>query len=269
MFYDATDGLHKKALLNTIGGSGVTGTGTLNKIPKWSTTTALADSSITDLGSTVVVQADLNIDNNDFYLGNGLGAGTMVMYTTSQNFFYSIANSWFQLGDSGTTECRIKTNVQELQFKDTFGSTYNLRFSNIPTATRVWDLPDADGTLVVQDANNRLGITGQIYSVMASTVTQSANAATIDWDNGNSQHLDLQGATGSVVLTLSNPQAGASYMLKIQQSTTSPQDVTFPASVLWANGLAPTISTGADAIDTIVLFYDGTNYYANFTQNYS
>jgi hypothetical protein len=114
-----------------------------------------------------------------------------------------------------------------------------------------------------------LSVTGQIQSVMASTVTQAADAATIDLNNGNSQWLDLQGATGAVTLTLSNPTSGTSYLIKIQQSTTSPQTVTWPVAVKWPGGTAPTISTGADAIDTVVLFYDGTNYYANFAQNYS
>lgn len=111
--------------------------------------------------------------------------------------------------------------------------------------------------------------TGNISVSIPTTLTPTGTTEIIDWDNGNGQILSLASATGTVVLTLSNPKAGATYFLKVIQHASTPRDITFPATVKFPGGTAPTISTGASAIDTIVLFFDGTDYFANFSQNYS
>jgi hypothetical protein len=111
--------------------------------------------------------------------------------------------------------------------------------------------------------------TGNMSISIPSTLTPTGTTETINWDNGNGQILSLASATGTVVLTLSNPKEGATYFVKVIQHATTPRNVTFPATVKFPGGTAPTISTGASAIDTVVLFFDGTNYFANFAQAYS
>lgn len=109
----------------------------------------------------------------------------------------------------------------------------------------------------------------QVYTTLGTTnIPTGANHA-IDWNNGNVQVLTLASATGTVVVTMSNPASGGQYLLKIIQHASSAKAITWPANVKWLNGITPTISTGASAVDLVSMVYDGTNYYANIGQNYS
>ena len=111
-------------------------------------------------------------------------------------------------------------------------------------------------------------ITSQVYQSTLSSNAPTGTTQTIDFNIGNVQLLDLSSATGDVTLTLSNPQITC-YTLKIKQKASSPVNVVWPATVKWPGSTAPTISTGAAAIDTVSLLWDGTNYLAVFAQNYS
>jgi hypothetical protein len=136
------------------------------------------------------------------------------------------------------------------------------------TSNSVLQLGTNDAVRMTIGLNGEIGIPGQVYQGSITTYTPTGTTQTIDWDNGNVQTLDLESATGNVTLTLSNPEIGASYILKIIQDSTTSRNVVWPAAVKWQGGTAPTISTGANAVDVITLLYDGTNYYANFGQDY-
>lgn len=110
----------------------------------------------------------------------------------------------------------------------------------------------------------KVSSTGQMHSAQASAVVPAGTTATIDFDNGNAQVLDLGSATGDVTLTLSNPIGGSSYLILIIQGATA-RNVVLPATVLMAGGSAPntlTITATDNAIDVLTLYYDGTNYVA-------
>lgn len=115
--------------------------------------------------------------------------------------------------------------------------------------------------------NQNVVVAGQAYSSQ-DTESGSGTAHTINFNDGNSTVLDLQEFSGDVTLTLSNPVAGASYIVKVIQGSTA-RNIIWPVAVLWAGGAAPTISTGNNEIDTIGLYYDGTNYLGVFHQDYS
>lgn len=102
----------------------------------------------------------------------------------------------------------------------------------------------------------------------AATLTPSGTTQTVDWANGNIQKLDLSSATGNVTLTLSNPVEGAFYRLLIIQGA-SPLDVIFPGTCKWPQGQSPIFSTGASEVDSVILYFDGTSYFADWELNYS
>lgn len=123
---------------------------------------------------------------------------------------------------------------------------------------------------VNEDLNvlKNLTVDGQAYSTQ-DTETQAISAVhTIDWNDSNSTVWDLQPANGNITLTLTNPYAGATYNIKIIQSSTA-RTISWPAAVLWPGGNPPTISIADDAIDLISLYYDGTNYLATFNQAFA
>jgi len=123
------------------------------------------------------------------------------------------------------------------------------------------------------DVVGNIASSGQIYSYQASTINVTANSSTFDGNNGNSQPLDLASATGDITLTFTNLKAGGTYFIPVTQKSSSPVNIgTYTISggtVKFPSGTAPTISTGASEIDSLVCYYDGTDLLVNYSQNYS
>ena len=98
-----------------------------------------------------------------------------------------------------------------------------------------------------------------------TTITSSSNAATLDLRDGDNFLHDL---TENVTYTFSNPAASGSvsaFTLKVIQGATA-RTITWPTSVDWAGGTAPTLSTGDDDVDVFVFFtHDGGTTYYGFT----
>jgi hypothetical protein len=88
------------------------------------------------------------------------------------------------------------------------------------------------------------------------TLTDGATVA-VDWNNSVNQVLT---PGGNRTLTFSNPIAGATYSLKIVQDATGSRTLTWPSTVVWAGGSAPTLTTTALYADVIVFYYDGVKY---------
>lgn len=92
----------------------------------------------------------------------------------------------------------------------------------------------------------------------------SGTAKTLDLANGNVQKLTM---TGNCTLTLTSPANGAyrSMLLMVFQDGTGNRTITWPASVKWGTAGAPTLSTGANKMDKILLdtVDGGTNWYAS------
>ena len=96
----------------------------------------------------------------------------------------------------------------------------------------------------------------------SETITSSSNAATIDLSTGDNFVHDL---TENVTYTFSNPGASgtvSAFSLKVIQGSTA-RTITWPSSVDWAGGTAPTLSTANNAVDVFVFFTNdgGTTYY--------
>ncbi len=100
------------------------------------------------------------------------------------------------------------------------------------------------------------------------TVTANTSTAyTIDLANGTVQILTL---TGNCTYTFPTATAGKSFTLLQKQDGTGSRTVTWPASVKWPSGTAPTITSTASKLDKFVFTADGTNWYGSVAgQNYT
>lgn len=133
------------------------------------------------------------------------------------------------------------------------------------TSFAVRDSTDAYNNLLVAengDVTVRRNLSvpdGQAW-VTRYTATTAAST-TLDWNNGNVQYLSL--AASITTLTLSNPQTGSTYLLEIKQGGSGSYTIAWPASVVWAGGTAPTLTTTVGRTDMIALYYNGTNYAAS------
>ena len=81
-------------------------------------------------------------------------------------------------------------------------------------------------------------LAAHLSQTQASALTPSGTTETVDFDNGEKQILDLSSASGNVTLTLSNPQTGGQYRIKVIQGGTA-RTLVWPAAVLWPQGEEP------------------------------
>lgn len=91
-------------------------------------------------------------------------------------------------------------------------------------------------------------------------------AATITPDvvNGNVQTVTL---TGNVTFNaFANPESGQSLTLIVKQDATGSRTL---SSTMKFAGADKTLSTAANSIDIITVFYDGTNYYASLAKGFA
>lgn len=121
-----------------------------------------------------------------------------------------------------------------------------------------------------------LGNGKQIYNTQAADIVVTGATATVDWDTGNWQRLDLQSnpaPAGPIALTLSNPQAGAWYGIEILQGANASVLDWSGNSVTWAQGEDPSsnshLSTANGAKDHILLYYNGSEYKAYWELDFS
>lgn len=90
------------------------------------------------------------------------------------------------------------------------------------------------------------------YGSFTYDAGNSGTALTLNWNNGNTQLVTL---TGACTLTLSNPKNGFRYLIVLKQDATGSRTVTWPSSVKWPGGTAPTLSTAAGKVDIVTLVW--------------
>ena len=92
----------------------------------------------------------------------------------------------------------------------------------------------------------------------------SGTAYTANWNNGQRHSVTM---TGNCTFTFSNPVNGGVYFLILTQDATGSRTATWPAAVSWPGGTAPTLS-GANKVDIISFYYNGTTYFGQSSLNY-
>lgn len=91
--------------------------------------------------------------------------------------------------------------------------------------------------------------------------TDGGNAGasqTIDFDVSQIRRLKLNAA--NCTITLSNGRTGATYYVELMQDATGSRTVTWPATVDWGTGGAPTLTTTASRKDMFGFYYNGFKY---------
>lgn len=134
-----------------------------------------------------------------------------------------------------------------------------IRLYKVEVRERMNDLGCANwGTVSSGQSAIWASLTTKKYSSPYYDNGNSGAAKTIDFDNSNFQLLTL---TANCTLTLSNPVSGAPYILALKQDATGSRIITWPATVKWSGGYAPTLTTTASRTDLVSLIYNGTNYF--------
>lgn len=93
----------------------------------------------------------------------------------------------------------------------------------------------------------------------------SGATKTIDWGNGAFQKITM---TAACTLTFTAPPLKGRYQLKFIQDATGSRVVTHP-TILTAAAAGVTLSTGANDVDIVTYYWDGTNYHVVDTLDFS
>jgi hypothetical protein len=118
---------------------------------------------------------------------------------------------------------------------------------------------------------------GGLYSyantILAGTTTDNSNArsqtltdgATINWDVALGRVATVTlAAAGRTMAAPTNLKVGT-YILRVYQDATGSRTITTWNSVFkWTAAVAPVLSTGANKLDIITFFSDGTNLYGSY-----
>jgi hypothetical protein len=97
--------------------------------------------------------------------------------------------------------------------------------------------------------------------------TTGDGTTTIDWKLGNDFYFTF-GSTNDV-FTFTAPSKPCHLTLVLKQYSTGGKTATWPNTVMWPSGTAPTLSVGNNAIDIVSFYWDGTNYYGVGSLNFS
>jgi hypothetical protein len=117
---------------------------------------------------------------------------------------------------------------------------------------------------IVEDTTPQLG--GELdtngHSVGGDPQTATGDGTTtIDWKLGNT--FNFQFGAFNETFTFTAPTKAGVFILKLVQDSVGSRTATFPASVKWTSGTAPTLTTTATTgTDIITFYYDGTSYFA-------
>lgn len=160
----------------------------------------------------------------------------LIYNTTTDQFEHFDGSSWVATGagSGDVTGPASATDNAIARFDGTGGKTLQ---NSGPTI-------DDSGNLSLQGQELR-NFTEQI-------VTANTGASyEIDWSVGTLFELTL---TDSPTFTFANLAAGRPITVVLIQDGTGSRTVTWPASVDWPGGTAPTLTTTASAVDVITLF---------------
>ena len=100
------------------------------------------------------------------------------------------------------------------------------------------------------------------FQGVRETITVANTGTAYSVANTAASILDLT-LTGNCVLTFPTPTAGGQFTLLLKQDATGSRTVTWPSTVRWAGGTAPTLTATAGQTDVVAFLSDGT-YWLGF-----
>jgi hypothetical protein len=243
VFY--TDGTNER--MKILGNGGAIDVSTKILIPDGSVgSPSITFANDTDLGIYRVTGNDMGFTANGSVKFRVTSSGT-VLNATMQGGGYAIQ----------MTGNRIYDSTGELNL----GASY----SAVHGGTGSVAIGKDSGGISLETEGNIIS-EGQLYSPVPDAYGTGGTTITLDWDGGNSQIIDLEGASGDVTVTMINQKSGGSYLIKIIQGSVA-RDIVWESSVYWEDGDEPVITTTDDAVDVVSLWCDGTNYYGSYLQN--
>ncbi len=211
-----------------------------------------------------------SMNNGSYNIAVGVGAGRRGTISPTSNGIHLGYRAGFL--DSGNNNIFIGHNTGNgsISGSNNILIGYDNRMPPSASASNQLDIAD---TIYGDLANHNIGIgttsidtkleingTSMINTLVnkAFYTNSSGTNVTIDWNNGNKQQITLG---HNVTFSFTAPSFGVgSFTLMLIQDGTGSRTVTWPASVKWPGGSAPTLSSSGGSIDMVTCLYTGSNY---------
>lgn len=249
------------------------------------TTSGVTDVTLPTTGTLATLAGAETLTNKTLNLTNNTLSGTIAQFNTalSDADFATlagtetltnktltapkIADTGFIADENGNEQVKFSTTasaVNEITIKNAAtGGAPDIQATGGDTNIDLKLTPKGTGKVAPQASVN--------FGAKTAYFTETDNgnsgtADTIDWTLSNKQKSTL---TGNVTFTFTAPPGPCNLVLKLVQDATGSRTVTWPATVKWSGGSAPTLTTTASRIDIITFYYDGTNYYGTSSLNYT
>lgn len=172
--------------------------------------------------------------------------------------------------------------AQSVDTSPSGASSYTLTYPNSISASAQFFSHDGTGDIVLLTEGSHIAIQGTTLAVVpddefdlgANSIGGTAQSATgdgsttINWTDGNAFNFTF-GAFNETFI-FNPPTNPGTFILKLVQDSVGSRTATWPATVKWPGGAAPTLTTTATTgTDIITFYYDGTNYFTVSTLNFS
>ncbi|MDP4262207.1 MAG: hypothetical protein Q8941_06715 [Bacteroidota bacterium] len=178
---------------------------------------------------------------------------------------YFNSNGTRASGSNNLTNIGLFATASGAQVNYALKTDGNVNMTNLPSTTDTTTYKPVG----INSSGDLAKVTGWPPAVNYTVQSLTESGSTITWNvaNGINGAVTLTG-TGRT-LTITNPVAGQTYTIRIIQGTGGSKTVTtWPTNSKWPSGTTPTLSTAAGAYDIVVFYYDGTNYYGTYQQNF-
>jgi hypothetical protein len=151
---------------------------------------------------------------------------------------------------------------------DIASTTKGFLFPRMTNTQRSAITSPAEGLLIYNTTNKgvayRDGTNWGYLSGALQSATGSGGTLAVSFASGNIVNLTLNSST---TVTLAGHVVGT-YIFQITQGGAGSNTVTWPVSVKWSGGTAPTLTTAVGKTDIITLYHDGTSFFGTYSLNY-
>lgn len=179
--------------------------------------------------------------------------GVLQAIDTAQDDYRTVSSLPFGAGTVSTTASAV-----------TFAPYGNISSANVQSAVQELEDEKISKTSPILEGE----LDCQAHSIGFTQQTATGDGTTtIDWKNGNKAYFTFGNANET--FTFTNPSKPCNLLLVLKQYSTGGKTATWPNSVMWPGGTAPTLSTGNNAIDIVSMYFNGTNYFAVASLNFA
>jgi hypothetical protein len=261
----------------------------------------LSADTLYDLGEDLII-GNSAASTVTFGMSNSAGSLAVAAAPTANQTLWLPSNNGTLLSAINVSAGTTSNNLSAVVFSNSNGVTFGLNGSTVTASAAGAGGGGVDiaagtqtatsGTVVFSNSNGfTFGMSGSSIVTLATSATDilisnlavyeseysngsSGASATINWNNGNKQTITLNAATVTLSFTAPSFSGGstANVLLRVVQDGAGNRTIAWTGGGLvinWVGGVAPTLSTAANAVDIISLYYNGTSWYGSYGTNFA